>query len=247
MSFALVHGAWHDASCWNDVAADLRRRGHRVVTPDLPATDPDLGVQAYADAVCTALGPPLDGERTVLVGHSLGGLTVPVVTERLGPDRVAALVLLAALTPRPGASFDDQVRADRSIMAHGFGRGQQRHDDGTSSWPTEAAVAGPYAGVADEIDEGAPGTGAARVATAVAGMRRQAWRIGSEVTPLREWPAVPTTVLVCAQDRVVGPEAARRRAAELGARVVELPGGHFPMLTRPTQLAAVLHDLAIAA
>ena len=39
-TFALVHGAWHGAWCWEPVMAELERRGHRAVAVDLPCDDP---------------------------------------------------------------------------------------------------------------------------------------------------------------------------------------------------------------
>ena len=95
-------------------------------------------------------------------------------------------------------------------------------------------MAAGYAGVAED-------SSSELVDVAVAGLRRQAWAIGREVTPLTSWPAVPTTVVVCRDDRVVDPERLAERGRALpGAEVVELPGGHFPMLTRPAELADVL-------
>jgi pimeloyl-ACP methyl ester carboxylesterase len=234
--FVLVHGAWHDSSCWDLLVPELVARGHSAVAVDLPSDQPGLGAAEYADAVEAAMGPA--PERCVLVGHSLGGLTVPVVAERRGPEGVAALVLVAALMPQPGVSFNDQVRLDPDIMGAAVGRGQQRHDDRTTSWPEAEAAAGLYQGVAEE-------SSAELVAKGVAGLRRQAWSIGKEVTPLTAWPAVPTTVVVCAADRVVSSERLRERARAVpGAELVELAGGHFPMLTRPAELAEVLHAAA---
>jgi pimeloyl-ACP methyl ester carboxylesterase len=228
----LVHGAWHDGSCWRDLVRELGKRGRPAVAVDLPAGE--LGAEQYTDAVLDAIGPARPGERLAVVGHSLGGLTAPVVAQRLGPERVAALVLLAPVLPRPGMSFDDVGRADRRIMAEGFGRGMQRHEDGTTSWPAAAAGNGLYRGVAEESS---PQT----VADAVTRLRPQHWAVRREVTPLVAWPQVPTTVLVCAADRVVDPDGVRARARELpGAELVELPGGHFPMLTRPAELAGII-------
>ena len=34
--FVLVHGAMHGAWCWEDVAARLVAKGHRVLVPELP-------------------------------------------------------------------------------------------------------------------------------------------------------------------------------------------------------------------
>lgn len=231
----LVHGAWHDGSCWDPVTADLAARGHDVRAVDLPSDRPGAGIGEYTDAVLDAVRP---GDRVVLVGHSLGGLTVPVAAQRLGPDRVAALVLLAALVPRPGHSWQEQVRAEPGIMAPGFGRGARRHDDGTTYWPAEAAESGLYAGVAQECS-------AAAVAQAVAGLRRQDWTVTREVTPLTGWPAARTLRVICAEDRVVDAGWARSAAGAVpGAEMVELGGGHFPMLTRPAELAALVSAAA---
>lgn len=235
--FVLVHGAWHRGSCWEPVAAELAARGHRVDAPDLPSDTPGLGAADYADAVLAVVGT--DPEPVVLVGHSLGGLTVPVVADRLGPDRVAALVLLAAMTPVPGTSFLGRLREDPGVMVPGYDRGVQRGDDGTTHWPADAIDGGLYRGVADE-------SSAALVAAAAGGMRPQAWTVGKEVTPLTAWPAVPTVAVVCDGDRVADPDAFRRAAADIGATVVDLPGGHFPMLTRPAELAEVLETVASA-
>lgn len=228
----LVHGAWHDGRCWDPLVRELSGRGHRAVAVDLPSDRPGLGCLDYAAVVEAAVGGV--AEPCVLVGHSLGGLTVPVAAQRLGPDRVVALVLVAALVPEPGRSFDDQVRADPGVMADGFGRGQRRHENRTTSWPVDAATAGLYRGVAEESSPQV-------VDAAVATLRPQAWAIGREVTPLTHWPAVPTTVVVCAGDLVVAPDRLRTRALALpGAAVVDLDGGHFPMLTRPDELADVI-------
>jgi len=57
--------------------------------------------------VTEAIGDPSDD--VVLVGHSLGGLTIPLVAER---RPVARLVFLSALLPVPGRSLIDQLEDD---------------------------------------------------------------------------------------------------------------------------------------
>ena len=230
----LVHGAWHRGSCFAPVVEALAARGYNAIAPDLPSDRPGHGAEDYADAVLAAIGPGAD--PVLLVGHSLGGLTVPVVAARLGPARCAGLVLLAAMTPVPGTSFIERMGPE-SLMVEGYDAGVRRAPDGTTYWPPEVAGDGLYRGVAQE-------SSAAAVAAAVAGMRPQAWRVGKEITPLPEWPAVRTVAVVCAGDRVASPEAGRRAARGVGAGIVELAGGHFPMLTRPAELAGVLAGIA---
>lgn len=233
-SVVLVHGAWHRGSCWAPLVDALADRRCAAVAPDLPSDRPGLGAEAYADAVLSAV--PSGPDPVLLVGHSLGGLTVPVVAERLGPERVAGLVLLAAVTPVPGTSFIGRLRSE-PLMVEGYDAGVRRAEDGTTYWPADAAPDGLYRGVARECSADA-------VAGAVAAMRPQAWTVGKETTPLRAWPPVRTVAVVCRQDRVADPDAGREAAAAVGAEVVELAGGHFPMLTRPGELAGLLAGLA---
>lgn len=100
-SFVLVPGAGGTASYWQRLVPELERRGHRAVAVGLPAADPTAGLAAYADTVVgtvrTALGA--DPDPVVLVAQSMGGLTAPLVCDRL-PVRL--LVLLNAMVPRPG-------------------------------------------------------------------------------------------------------------------------------------------------
>ena len=79
-TFALVHGAWHGSWCWEQLTPLLQQAGHDVVAMDLPSEDGTATFDTYADVVCAAL----DGRRddVVLVGHSYGGNTVPLVATR---------------------------------------------------------------------------------------------------------------------------------------------------------------------
>jgi len=121
-TFALVHGAWHGGWCWEPVRAELEGLGHVVVAPDLPCEDVDAGVEEYVAAVRDALGGV---EDAVVVGHSLGGMTIPRV-----PARVH--VFLTALVA--GTGWDD-------VFAPGFGNGRARDELGRSWYPDPAEAA----------------------------------------------------------------------------------------------------------
>ncbi|SDF68419.1 alpha/beta fold hydrolase [Pseudonocardia oroxyli] len=217
----LLHGAWHRGSCWAPLQEALAERSLRSVAPDLPTDRPGLGAADYATAVSLPEG------ELVVVGHSLGGLTAPVLAARAA-DRVRALVLVAAMVPEPGRSHMDLVKEDPSILPRPIAS-PTRNADGTTSWSVEAALGAMYAGVPPELAE-----------PAVARLRPQAWTVTKEVTPLQAWPAVPTTSVVCAADPMAAPEASRRIARERGFTLRELPGDHFPMLTRPRELAEII-------
>ncbi|HEY7421743.1 MAG TPA: alpha/beta hydrolase [Gaiellaceae bacterium] len=109
-SFSLVHGAWGGGWLWELVRAELEARGHVVRAPDLPCQDLAAGVDEYAAAV-----PAAD----VVVGHSLGGLTIPFVEA----DTHVFLTALVAGTGWEG------------VFVRGFGDARIRDELGRSYYP----------------------------------------------------------------------------------------------------------------
>jgi len=103
-AFALIHGGGGSAWDWHLVVPELRRRGHEPVAVDLPNEDELAGWSEYAEGVTRALG---DAGDCVVVGHSLGGFTAPLVAAR---RPVELLVLVAGMIPRPGELFADWWR-----------------------------------------------------------------------------------------------------------------------------------------
>ena len=100
-TFALIHGGGGSAWDWHLVAPELLKRGHEAVSVDLPSEDESADWWDYANAVVDAIGERRD---VVVVGHSLGGFTAPLVCERIPVD---LLVLVAAMIPAPGELPND--------------------------------------------------------------------------------------------------------------------------------------------
>ena len=117
-TFALVHGSWHGAWCWERLTPLLQQAGHDVVAPELPSEDGSADFDAYADVVCAALQGRDDD--VVVVAHSLAGATGALV-----PDRrpVRHLVYLCAAIPEAGLSLVDQWQAQPDMVAKEFGDG----------------------------------------------------------------------------------------------------------------------------
>lgn len=233
-TFALVHGAWHTGKCWDPTAVLLREAGHTVVAPDLPCEDAGAGLGDYAATVVTALGERHPADDVVLVGHSLGGLTIPLVAAAVP---VRALVFLCALLPLPGASVADDLYQLDDTFAPEWGKLSSHlevHDDRSTSWP-----AGPVDPTAiDALYHDCP---PALAAWASSQLRRQARAPSLEPCPLSGYPEVPTSAIVCSADRVLNAVSCARHAIErLDASVVWLDGGHSPMLAQPRALADAL-------
>jgi pimeloyl-ACP methyl ester carboxylesterase len=224
--FALVHGGQHGGWCWDLLVSELHARGHEAVAPDLPTEDPNAGALEYARIVVDALAH-YDGEP-VVVGHSMGGLTIPVVASlRL----VQRLVFLGAYVPRPGMSFTEYAAAAGHVSN---AKPWDFDDDGLRAPLTwEQARVNFYHDVSEPLAREAVGR-----------LRRQSWRAIDEQCPLERWPDVPSTAIVMTEDAAVRPDWARRLAREnIGIETVELPGSHSPFLSRPAALADLLSSL----
>lgn len=112
-TFALIHGGGGSAWDWHLVVPELRKRGHEPVAVDLPCEDASAGWWEFADAVVLALG---ERQNVIVVGHSLGGFTAPLVCARVPID---LLVLVAAMIPSPGELFDEWW-ANAGYVASGY-------------------------------------------------------------------------------------------------------------------------------
>ncbi|GAA0514587.1 alpha/beta hydrolase [Saccharopolyspora spinosporotrichia] len=228
-AFVLVHGAWHGAWCWERLTPLLTERGHTATAVELPITEPEAGLTEYAAAVSEAVG---DGGDVVLVGHSLGGLPLPLVASRV-PLR--HMVFVCGLITPAGMSMRELTRGE-DVFAAGWSelaRRQLRPGDGSSQWPPDAAIEAFYHDCADDVAR-----------AAAARLSRQFWRFQTEPNPVAGYPEAPATYVLCRQDRVINPDWSRRAApALLGTPAVEMAGGHSPQLSRPAELADLLHSL----
>lgn len=222
--FIFVHGGLHDGWCWHLVREELERRGHRTWAPDLPIDDPGAGASRYADVVCEAgegAGPDV-----MVVGHSLGGLTIPVVAQR---RPVGRLVFLAAAVPDPGRSYGDQV-ASRPT---GPGPTITFDDKGYLSFPPSVAASIFYHDCPPDV-----------VVEALEHLRPQASLPIVETTPLEAWPDVPADYIAGREDRTVPMAYAMAVAQDrLGTEIVWMNGGHSPFLARPDDLVQLLLEL----
>jgi pimeloyl-ACP methyl ester carboxylesterase len=230
MDIVLVHGSYHGAWCWDRLRPGLERRGHHVIAVELPISDPALAGADYAQAVVDAI--PVDSQP-LLVGHSMGGLVVPLVASMRA---VRGIVFLAAFLPVPGLSANDQ-RASEALDPGYRPKTAEWADLGDGVWMVGPATATEiFFHDADPAD--------ARWATDR--LRPQSYRVMEETTPLVAWPDVPCRSIVCRDDHAIDPDWVRSAAHDrLGTVAVEIDGGHSPFLTRPEELAGVLDAMAV--
>ena len=211
LTFVPIHAAGDGAWSWHLLTNELRERGHGVVAIDLPADDSSAGLSDYADAVVDAVG---DRSNLVVVAHSFGGFTAPLVCDRVP---VRALVMVTAMIPRAGEPPADWW----TNTGHAEARRKLGLED-------EDDLQTYYQDVPREL--------------ALEAMRRErnhpSERAYSEPWPLEAWPDVPTSFLLCRDDRFFPAEWMRGVVRDrLGITPDEIDSGHCPMLSRPEELA----------
>jgi pimeloyl-ACP methyl ester carboxylesterase len=227
-TFLLVHGAFHAGWCWHRLAEELAVLGHDSVTPDLPCEDPAAGLVAYTDAAVAALGAAgvaADDADIVVVGHSLGGFTAPLVALR---RPVRGLVLLCT-APIVEASTGEELRS-RMVTADYLGAPRFTDAAGRQLFAPADAHRLFYHDVPDALAE-----------RAVAHLRPQAPTPLLEPWGIDRWPDVDRLVVLTRDDRAVRLDAAIEAARTIvEVDPVVLDGGHSPFLSRPGELAGVL-------
>lgn len=241
--FALVHGGAHGGWCWEEVVPRLEALGHQCSAPDLPFGEAD-GVSEWADEVIASI-PPATNQDVVVVGHSLGGIALPVVAARRSVKR---LVFLAAMVPIPGKSLMDVYAAEPDAVTvsgvkealHGEPAPELVDPDDADA---DADAVMPWARARESFYLDLPEEVARR---AWRRLRPQGMLPFTEPCPLDAWPDVPSTYIVMTDDRAVNPQWSRRVATgRLGADLIELPGSHSPFYANPEELVRVLDAVSL--
>ncbi|GAB7190739.1 alpha/beta fold hydrolase [Kineococcus sp. NUM-3379] len=225
-TFALIHGAGDGGWAWHLVQRALRERGHEAVAPDLPDDRDDATWDDCVDVVAEAaeaVGAVRGAGDVVVVGHSAGGLVVPLVAQRLG---AALQVFLAGMVPRPGESAGGWFA---NVGWYEAVAGLAREDGGLT-------------GNADPLVAFYHDVPAPLAREALARERPTDGRLGEVPWPLPALPDVPARYVVTTRDRFIPPPVQRRVAAErLGITAPDgIEAGHCANLSRPGELAALL-------
>ena len=237
MNFVLVHGAWHGGWCWHRLEPLLRAAGAHVQAPDLPGHGDDatpvadVTLEAYVDRVVAAVeaapGP------VELVGHSMGGVVISAVAERV-PERLAGLTYVCAFLPRDGEVLGALGAEDRGSELNPLLRPTAEGD----------ALLVDAAGARDVFYEGCDEED---VHAALAQLVPQALAPLQTPVALSEarFGCVARSYVLCSRDRAVTPTMQRTLLERSPCDpVIELATGHSPFLADAPGLAAALLDIA---
>ncbi|MBN3785534.1 alpha/beta hydrolase [Burkholderia sp. Ac-20353] len=280
-AFVLVHGAWHNASTYTEVIAQLAGLGHFGIALDLPGhgvraklpstwqrrpfdatafaneASPIAGITLtdYASHVIEVIDQvrALGYDRVVLVGHSLGGVTITQVGEQAA-EKISKLVYLSAFLPFNGKAMLDTATSPEGAGNQVFGLvigdpraiGAQRIDPADPDADYRARVKSAlYGDVPD--DEVA----------AMCNLLTPDEPVQPAVTPIvrsaSNWGALQRHYIKCLQDNAVTPALAQKMIDVADAEfpqqktvVHTLNSSHSPFLSNPAGVAQLLSTIALS-
>ena len=230
MRVVFVHGACvRDGDWWWHRAAELMlRRGVSSVAPRLPSCgegDGPAGVDGpglVEDVTAVRRVLEESEEPTIVVAHSYGGIVTAEAAA--GIETVRHLVLVASYLPDIGQSLSD------------FG-------DGTPAPFLDVDASTGTFGVRPEllVDTFLQDCDPDIQAQAGDRLARQSVQVTAQPVGAAAWQQVPSTYVVCAQDRGT-PAQLQRDFARKAGTVIELDTGHHPFLSQP----AAVRDLLLS-
>ncbi len=224
-TIVLVHGAWCGDWAYWKLDPVLAERGLAWVGADLPscrAVDTSVGplddVAYVRDLIDDIAGP------VVAVGKSYGGTVISGATA--GLSNVEHLVYVAAMMPAAGEQFQATTAAARTPE---FARGARMLDDGRIAIDLEVGAACGFSQASEED--------------------REVWRrnaspmsLGRDPSVSLErvgWTEIPSTYIVCTEDKAIQVSAERAWAAQ-ATHAVERPWDHSPGVSHPIEVADLL-------
>jgi len=224
-TFVLIHGSYQGGWIWQPVADRLRAAGHTVYAPTLDgcgerkhALRPGITTETQATEIADLLFYE-DLRDVVMVGTSSGGMVLCRAAERQ-PNRISRLAFVDALALLPGERIRDIVRRSTAVPS-GLAAGPTREDAETRLFA--------------DLDPQARAWALDRYTLHPIGIYEQPVELQSFWD--RQWPA---TVIWCRRAANPGEAHQRRTAEKLGAQWHELDTGHYPMLSQPDALTALL-------
>lgn len=236
-TYVLVHGAFHGGWCYEKIVPRLEAAGHTAIAVDLPGHGdnprpmPEVTLDAYVDHVCAIV--EAQPEPVILVGHSLGGMTITQVTERM-PEKISWVVYLTAVLPGNGQSRVDiaKLESNNTIAADRIAS-----EDGLSVTTRDQAIQPTFYGECADED-------VARAKQRLVPQAVQIFQQPVQTTPER-YGTVKRAYIECLRDNAIKIESQRAMiAAQPCDRVFTIDTDHSPFYSAPEELARDLLELA---
>lgn len=224
MDFVLIAGLWLDGAAWSGVAAELERLGHRAIPLTLPGQGDGSSAATLEDQVTAAVAAIDAASTPIVVGHS-GACSLAWLAADRRASAVRRVVFVGGFPNGDGAAYADFFETV----------------DGAMPFPGWDPFEGPDSADLDEATRH-------RIAANAIPVPETVTKGTVHLHDERRFD-VPVTV-VCPE---FGPDEAKgwigngdvpELAAARDVSFVDIDSGHWPMFTRPAELARLLDRTA---
>jgi pimeloyl-ACP methyl ester carboxylesterase len=222
-NIVLVHGAFVDQTSWKPVADILTKKGYTVTLVENPLTSLAADVEATKQALAKQHG------KTVLVGHSWGGV---VITQAGDDPKVSALVYVSAFAPDVGESLAALAKGGPPTEGT-----TAIHPDAKGNLYIDPKVF-PSAVAAD-----LPPNIAESLANSQLPLNHTAFEAPVDIAA---WHDKPNFYVISTKDKVIAPEAQKMFAARIHARITEVAGSHASLVVHAQEVAGAIEQAALA-
>jgi pimeloyl-ACP methyl ester carboxylesterase len=223
----LVHGAFADASSWNDVIERLQADRVQVMAPANPLRGISTDSAYIASLLDQIPGPVL------AVGHSYGGAVI--TNAATNAKNVVGLVYVAAFAPDEGEILANiESNSKDSVLNTALAPFHYPAEQGAEA-AVEFAI-----DPAKFHDAFAADLPAEQTAVMAATQRPIAELAFSEPTGVPAWKNLPSWAVVPTGDKAVGSDVVRSMAERTGATITEVEGSHVIMISQPQVVTDVI-------
>ncbi len=248
----LVHGGAHGAWCWQPTIDLLHARALAIDLPPKAVRGrpnphplpPELATLTLDDWTTSALADidAADIDEFVLVGHSMGGLTIAELARRV-PARVRHLAFVSCMVPPEGGLVVEGAPTHEHVDAREI---LERSTSGDAAIPGLDAASIRHMFCNDTSEE------QTRFVLEHTGPEAMAI-FGERVTRRGIPPELPKTYVRLLRDQALPPSDQDRAIKRLEdspggvVDVIDLDTGHDVMISAPEQLAAALDRITATA
>jgi pimeloyl-ACP methyl ester carboxylesterase len=224
-TIVIVHGAFADASSWNEVIGRLQREKYDVIAPPNPLR----GIQQDSAYIASFLNQ-VDGP-VLLVAHSYGGAVASNAAARA--SNVVGLVYVAALIPQEGERLADVQSKDSILNTLLIERQYPVGSNGETAPEYFIDPAHFRSAYAADVPED-------RTRLMATEQRPIAGAAFGETSGPVAWKTLPSWAIVATEDVGAGTDIVRSMATRAEAKITELRGSHAIMVSQPNAVADVI-------
>ncbi|MEV0070862.1 alpha/beta hydrolase [Amycolatopsis sp. NPDC050768] len=131
----LIHGLSSSSATWQRLVPELTRAGYRVLAPDLAGHGRSARTRYSRERWAEDLLETLPAEPELAIGHSLGGVLLAMIAERLRPAR--AIYADPAWYPWQGVGYGEAQPAIRTAKGWSHADARAAHPQ----WSDELVAA----------------------------------------------------------------------------------------------------------